>query len=133
MVISVTSSMDESCRRMRGSVFPLAIGALKESGSIDASHRDHVVSRIRSREFYAHEDNIVMSISFDPKSCGIPIEYCNVECGSCCYNPLRGLLVPFQDEDRERQLVITNRSTIEAMLDVIALLANTLKGSLPCA
>jgi len=133
LVISVTSSLDESYRRMRGLVFPLAIGSLKESGFIDASYRDLVVSRIRGREFYAHEDNIVMSISFDPKSCGIPIEYCNVECNSCCHNPLGGLLVPFQDEDRDRQLVITNRETIEAMLDVIALLANALKGALPCA
>jgi len=133
LVISVTSSLDESYRRMRDSVFPLAIGSLKESGFIDASCRDHVVSRIRSREFYAHDDNIVMSISFDPKSCGIPIDYCNVECDSCCHNPLSGLLVPFQDEERERQLVITSRNTIEAMLDVIALLANALKGSLPCA
>jgi len=116
---------------MRGSLFPLSIGALKKSESIDASCRDHVIPRIRGREFYAHEDNIVLSISFDPKSCGIPIDYCNAECDSCCHNPLRGLLVPFQDEECERQLVITSRNTIEAMLDVVALLTNALKGSLP--
>jgi hypothetical protein len=130
LTISVTSSMDESSRRMRGSVFPLAIGALKKSRLCDPSYRDFVISKIRGSEFYAHDDNIVMSISFDPKSCGIPISHCNVECDTCCHNPLTGLLDPLTGDDRERQLVITDRNSINAMLDVIAMLATALKGNL---
>ena len=130
MTISVTSSMDESSRRMRGTVFPLAIEALKNSSFCDTSYRDFVISKIRGSEYYAHDDNIVMSIAFDPKSCGIPISHCNTECDICCHNPLTGLLDPVTGDERERQLVIMGRSTINAMLDVIALLAGTLKGSL---
>ena len=130
MTISVTSSMDESSRRMRGTVFPLAIEALNKSNFCDPSYRDYIISKIRGSEFYAHDDNIVMSIAFDPKSCGIPISHCDTECDICCHNPLLALLLPLTGDDRERQLVITDRASINAMLDVIALLANALKGSL---
>ena len=130
MTISVTSSMDEASRRMRGAVFPLAIESLKKSRLCDPSYRDYIVSKIRGSEFYAHDDNIVMSISFDPKSCGIPISHCNTDCDTCCHNPLLALLDPLPGDDRERKLVITDRSSINVMLDVIALLANALKGCL---
>jgi hypothetical protein len=130
LTISVTSSMDESSRRMRGTVFPLAIDALKKSSFCDPSYRDYIISKIRGSEFYAHDDNIVMSIAFDPKSCGIPISHCSTECDTCCHNLLTGLLDPLTGDARDRHLVITDRNSINAMLDVIALLANALKGSL---
>jgi len=123
--------MDESSRRMRGVVFPLAIDSLKKSRSCDPSYRDYIFSKLRCSEFYAYDDNIVLSISFDPKSCGIPISHCNTECNACCHNPLLALLDPLSGGDRERQLVITNRNSINSMLDVIAMLANALKGCLP--
>jgi len=122
--------MDESSRRMRGAVFPLAIESLGKSRLFDPSYRDFVISKIRGSEFYAHDGNIVMSISFDPKSCGIPISHCSTECDTCCHNPLLALLDPLAGDDREHQLVITGRNSINAMLDVIALLANALKCSL---
>jgi hypothetical protein len=115
---------------MRGTVFPLTIDALKNSKLSDPYYRDYIISRIRSSEFYAHDDNIVMSIAFDPKSCGIPISHCNAECDKCSYNPLNALLVPFQDCDQEKHFVLTDRKSINTMLDVIALLANALKGTL---
>jgi len=68
-----------------------------------------------------------MSISFDPKTCGMPIEYCNVECGECCHNPLVGLLDPYITES---PFVITCRDTIDLLLDVIDLLAKANKNAL---
>ena len=131
MNISLTSSMDEASRRMRNTVFPLVIDALKNSSLSDRSYRDYVISRIQGSEFYADDENIVMSVSFDPKSCGIPISHCCTDCDDCFHNPLRALLDPFIGAERERKYVITDRNSINAMLDVIALLANALKGSLP--
>ena len=129
MIISVTSALDESSRRMRGAVFPLAIDSLKKARLCDPSYYDHIISKIKCREFFAHDENIVISMAFDPKSCGMPIEYCCAECGICVHNPLNGLLEPLQVDEQcqEPEYVITNRNTINSMLDVIALLANALK------
>jgi hypothetical protein len=109
------------------------MGALKESRLVDASYRDYIISKIRNSDFYADDENIVMSIAFDPKSCGIPLNHCDAECDNCRYNPLNALLDPFLNNNRDRQYVITDHKTIDTMLDVIALLAHALKGSLQLA
>ena len=105
----------------------MAIESLKGADYIDYAFRESIISRLWGRGYYSPGENVVMSISFDPKTCGIPIDYCAGECGACCHNPLVGLLDPYLTES---PFVITCRDTIDTLLDVISLLAIANKNAL---
>jgi hypothetical protein len=80
MNISLIASVDKpTTERIKRKVIPLAIESLKENNYIDYALRESTISRFRSRGFYSSAEHVVMSVSFDPKTCGMPIEYCNVE------------------------------------------------------
>ena len=121
MNISLISSIDKSSKRLRWKIIPLAIDSLKNTFFIDYAARDTVVSKLRGRGYISSDENVVMSISFDPKSCGMPFSYCPEGCCDRCYhNPLNGLLDPWLSDG---PFVITRKDTINLLLDVIDLLA----------
>ena len=124
MNISLLSSIDESTILMRRKVIPLAMEALEETTFVDHATRESVLSRLRCIGFYSSDEHVIMSISYDPKTCGIPREYCSGDCIGCNHNPLTGLLYPYMTGT---QYVITNKDTIDTMLDAIALLARATK------
>jgi hypothetical protein len=118
MNISVVSSVDESSRRLNSKVIPLALEALQGASMVDYSERESVMSRLRGMGHYASDGDlakhVVLSLSFDPKTCGIPMDHCRAECGGCNYNPLTGLFDPYL---ARTPLVVTSRDTIDALLD----------------
>ena len=124
MNISLLSSIDGSTIRMRRKVIPLVIEALKETSLVDHTSRETILSRLRSKGFYSPDEHVIMSISYDPKTCGIPREYCSGDCVGCNHNPLTGLLYP---NTSRTQYVITCKDTVDTMLDAIALLVRTTK------
>ena len=124
MNISLLSSIDGSTVLMRNKVIPLVIEALKEKPAVDHVPRESVLSRLRSNGFYSPDEHVILSILFDPKTCGIPMEYCGGDCSGCSHNPLTGLLNPY---NAGTQYIITRKDTIDTMLDTIALLARTTK------
>jgi len=128
MEISLISSVDKSStERIRRKIIPLAISSLKETNYIDYALRESILSRLRGRGYYSSDEHVIMSISFDPKTCGMPIEYCICDCNDCRHNPLTGLLDPYLTES---PFVITCMDTIDTLLDVISLLANANKNAL---
>ena len=129
MHISIISSTDKSTKRINEKVFPLALESLKESNYKDIARRYSIFSKLQSNGYYSSDENVVMSISFDPKSCGMPLDYCNGDCSDCMFNPLVGLLDPHVTENK-RGYVITRNETIDTLLDVIILLAKASKRNL---
>ena len=121
MNISIISSIDESSERMHGKVFPFAIAALQKSAFMEGS-RDYRILKLQDSGYFSSDENVVLSISFDPKKCGIPFEYYSGSCNDSCYNPLPVLFGPFRKES-DCQFVNTRRDTLDALLDAIAALA----------
>ena len=121
MNISIISSIAESSERMNGKVFPFAIATLQKSAFKEGS-RDFRILKLQDGGYFSSDENVVLSISFDPKKCGIPFEYCSGSCDDCCYNPLPVLFGPYRKED-DCQFVITRRDTLDALLDTISALA----------
>jgi hypothetical protein len=127
MNMSLIASIDDSTRYLKRKIIPLALESLKEAHYVDYAFQASIIARLRGRGYYAPDENVVMSLTFDPKSCGIPFEYCSGDCKGCCHNPLEGLLDPYFTEN---QFVITCRDTIDTLLDVISLLARANNTSL---
>ena len=128
MSIPIIAAIDSTTKQINERVFPLAINSLEKLRSSDTS-RVQALSKLQRRGYYSRGENVVLSISFDPKSCGLPIEHCCGNCGECFYNPLLDLFNPYSEEG-DKQFVITCRDTINTLLDVIAILANASKNSL---
>jgi len=128
MDISLISAIDDSSKRIAGKVFPLAIESLKDSNR-DNTFNGFKLSKLRSGGFLTSSENVVLSVSFDPTSCRIPIDFCPGSCSECGYNPIPHLLDPYS-RDCDRQYVITGRDTINSLLDLIVLLANANKGNI---
>jgi len=126
--ISLIATIDGSTYHINDKVFPLAIEALKPV-NIDDTFNGFKISRLRNRGYISSRENIILSISFDPKSCRIPTSHCPGNCSDCIYNPVAHLVDPFSDNP-DRQFVITGRDTINTLLDVIVLLAKANKGNL---
>jgi hypothetical protein len=127
MNISLIASVDETTYRIRNKVIPLAIDSLQDSFYIDYALRESVYSKISGKGYYSPEENVVMSISLDPKNCGTAKEYCSGDCNNCPHNPLEGLIDSYCAEG---PFVIASRYTIEKLLDVISLLAGANKNAL---
>jgi hypothetical protein len=127
MDIPILASIDDSTTHINRKVFPLTIDSLKDS-RINETFHGYVLSRLRSSGFFSTEENVVLSISFNPKSCIIPFDHCSGSCCDCQYNPLPALFDPYR-QNRERQIVITGRDTIDTLLDLISLLAKANKSS----
>ena len=128
MDISLIASIDASTNIINGKVFPLAIEALK-SAHIDDTFNGFKLSKLRSRGYLSSRENIVLMLTFDPKSCGIPIGYCPGNCSECDYNPIPHLVDPYSAIP-DRQFIITNRDTVNTLLETIIVLANAIKGNL---
>ena len=128
MDISLIASIDDSTNIINGKVLPLAINALK-TANIDDTFNGFKLSKLRSRGYLSSRENIVLSVTFDPKSCGIPIGHCSGDCSDCSYNPIPHLIDP-NSAIPDRQFVITNRDTINTLLETIIVLANAIKGNL---
>lgn len=122
MNISLLSTIDGSTFHMRNKVIPMAIEALEEDSPVDLAPHESTLSRLRSKGFYSSDEHVILSISFDPKTCGIPMEYCGGDCIGCNHNPLTSLLNPYI---AGTQYIITRKDTIDTMLDTITLLAKT--------
>jgi hypothetical protein len=121
MEISIITAIDRLISdRVKRKAIPLAIKSLEKTDHVDYALRESTISRLRGRQYHSQAEHAVMSISFDPKTCDIPKEYCSGDCGGCCYNPLTDLLNPYFDESA---YVITCRGTIATLLDTISLLA----------
>jgi hypothetical protein len=121
MNISILTAIDKSTSdRIKRKVIPLAIESLEKTDYVDYALRESVISKLRGREYHSKSEHAVMSISFDPKTCDMPKEYCSGDCAGCHYNPLKDMLDPHLDESA---YVITCRGTIATMLDTISLLA----------
>ena len=129
MDISLLAVIDETTKRIDGRVFPLAVEALNKARVNDHSFRKCLFPRFYSREYDPFDDNLILKISFDPTSCGIPISSCCGRCGECSHNPLYALFEPYMNT-KPRNYVITGSDTINTMLDTIELLANINKGGL---
>jgi len=125
MEITLVALNDSITRHLRNRVIPLAIESLKDTNHIDYALRESVISKLRGRGYKSSDENVVMSISLDPKTCGIPIGNCSGDCNGCFHNPLMGLLEPY-----DGPVVLTSRGTITLLLDVISLLANANKNAL---
>ena len=126
MYISLISGQDDITGRIRRKIVPLLIDSLEKTDNVDYAFRKSVISRLRGRGYDATDEHVVMSISFDPKLCKTPKEYCSGDCKGCCYNPLEGLLDPFNTEG---PFIITSRDTISTLLDAINILANANKNA----
>ena len=128
MNISLVAAKDgKTTDRIINQVIPLALETLDKVRFVDFAMCESVKSKLRGRGYYSSEDNVIMTISFDPKSCGVPNEYCNGDCNDCIYNPIIGMLDPYANEG---PVVITCRNTIDLLLDVIILLVNANKNAL---
>ena len=128
MDISLIASIDGSTNIINGKVFPLAIESLKTT-NIDDTFNGFKLSKLRNRGYLSSRENIVLKIAFDPKSCGIPIGHCIGNCSDCDYNPIPHLIDP-NSAIPDRQFVITNRDTVNTLLETIIVLANAIKGNL---
>ena len=100
--------------------------SLKEADYIDYSFRKSLISNLRDMGHSEPGENVVMLLSFDPKSCVTPKEHCSGDCNGCSYNPVENLLFPYSGGP----LVITGRDTVSLLLDSISLLANANKNAL---
>lgn len=127
MNISLVSSIDASTERIRREVVPFAIDSLKRPYPANGALYKASLAQLRGSGFYQPDENVVMLISFDPCSCGVPKGHCGGGCESCYYNPLVGLLDPYSDNG---PFVITRRETVNALLDTIGLLAAANKAAL---
>jgi len=127
MNISILSTIDKSTDRIKKKVIPLVINSLKDTNHVDYTFRESVISKLQGKGYLSPGENVVMSISLDPKQCGIPLEYCRAECKGCNYNPLTSLLDYYSTDS---PFVITCRETIDLLLDSIILLAKANKNAL---
>jgi hypothetical protein len=124
MVISLISSIDASTCRIKRDIIPLAIDLLEKDFFIDNASRKAVLSKLYGKGYYSSDENVVMLISYDPKTCAIPKEYCNGDCKNCFYNPITGLFDPYLPET---PLVITSHKTIDVLLEIISFLIKAFK------
>jgi len=105
----------------------LAILSLKNTDRVGKMLRKYILSKLCGQGFYSPDENVILSISYDPKTCGIPKENCCGDCIGCYNNPLTHLLCDYSSEG---PFVITRRDTIKTLLDVIELLASANSSSL---
>ena len=126
MNISFVASLEKSTYQLKQEVIPLTMESLKEANYIDYSFRKSLISNLRGMRHSEPGENVVMLLSFDPKSCDTPKEYCSGDCNGCDYNPVENLFFPYSSGP----LVITGRDTVSLLLDSISLLANANKNAL---
>jgi hypothetical protein len=124
---TINASNDETTRRIRADVLPFAAKSLENTRFVDYMFRKSVLSKISdSKGYYEPMEHIVLTLSFDTRTCGVPISHCNGHdnCDDCYYNPLIHLFDPYVYGE---PLVVTSRYTINALLDTITILtkANT--------
>jgi len=131
MNISLLVSNDMYSHKIRDNIFPLAIKALEGITSLDYESHKTLLSKLKYKIDYPHEQNVLLSLSFDAKTCGMPIGVCPGNsfdlCKDCCYNPLTALLDP---QLSSSSCVITDRRTIELLFDIINLLIKANKYAL---
>ena len=129
MDISVIAAIDETTKRIEGKIFPLAVESLNHARFSDPFFRKYLFPRFYERGYDPVDDNLIIKISFDPKSCGIPLSHCCGSCGDCSHNPLPALFEPYMNS-APRDYVITGSDTVNTLLDTIVLLAKLCKDRL---
>ena len=125
MKLPLNALVDTVIRRKKRSIIPLISQLLEKAPSIEGAHRESVIAKLRGTGFSLIEDDIDLLLSFDPKSCTIPNEYCDSNCNECFYNPLKVLLEPYMIGDVT--FIITRQDMIAALLDSIELLIKACK------
>jgi hypothetical protein len=129
MNISLLAVIDEATKRINGKVFPLAAEALAQALLNGPFFPKHLFPRFYDRGYDPFDDNLIIKISFDSTSCGIPKSNCCGSCGGCFYNPLPTLFKPYMN-DKPRNYVITGSDTVNTMLDTIEMLTKVNKARL---
>jgi len=80
---------------------------------------------------YPNYQNVLLSLSFNAETCGMPIGVCPGNsfdlCKDCGFNPLTALL---DSQLSSSSCVITDRRTIELLFDIIDLLIKANKYAL---
>jgi len=129
--ISLLATKDGSASMLQNVVRPLAIRALEGVSSLGHEEHKTILSMLRRRQYIPFDQDVVLSLSYDPKSCGIPIGLCQGNCfelcKGCLYNPLSALLDPQMSGG---SCVITDRHTIDLLLDTICVLAKANQNNL---
>jgi hypothetical protein len=115
---------DDSGRKFNNYIIPLAISALEKTFTLDFKSHKTLLTRLRKWSDPLYGQKVILSLSFDPKTCGMPIAHCPGNsfdlCKGCMYNPLTALL---DSQFNGGSCVITDRDTVDMLLNVIELLA----------
>jgi hypothetical protein len=127
--ISLLAVIDETTKRIEGKVFPLAVEALDQARRNDAFFQKYLFPRFYNRGYDPLCDNLILKISFDSTSCGIPISHCCGRCADCSHNPLPVLFEPYMNT-KPRNYVITGSDMVSSMLDTIEMLTKLNKARL---
>jgi len=129
--ISLLVSKDEYTHKIKDYILPPVIKALEGNSSLDYESQKTLLDRLKRKEYFPSVYNMLFSLSFDPKSCGMPIGLCTGNsydhCKSCQYNPLTALLEP---QLSGNSCVITDHRTIDSLFDIIILLVKANKNVL---
>jgi len=129
--ISLLVSKDKYTHKIKDNILPLVIKALEGNSSLDYETQKTLLDKLKRKEYFPSVYNMLFSLSFDPKSCGIPIGLCAGRkcdhCKDCKYNPLTALLEP---QLSSNSCVITDRRTIDSLFDIIILLVKANKYAL---
>jgi len=129
--ISLLVSKDKYTYKIRDKILPPVIKALEGNSSLDYESQKTLLDSLKLKEYFPSVKNVLFSLSFDPKSCGIPIGLCSGNscdhCNDCQYNPLTALLEP---QLSSNSCVITDRRTIDSLFDIIILLVKANKYAL---
>ena len=125
MKISILTSADESTHQMKREIVPFIFDFLKTSSIFEDTYLEREFLNFRKRYSFSEDDDFILLLNFDAKTCQSPDKYCNAECEQCSYNPLYSLI--FQEATGNRPLVLTHQDTINTLLNICSLFIKILK------
>jgi len=125
MKLPLKASVDTAMRERKRSIIPVLAKLREIVYPVDRESCESVTAKLSGTGFYLLEDEIDLLLSFDPKTCTIPYEYCNGYCNECIYDPLKALFAPNTMGDPT--FIITRQDIMEALFDSIELVIKAFK------
>ena len=126
MNIPLIASIDKSTFEIKREVIPFISSLSNDFYRLgDLRHEKLFLCDRHSQQAQLFE-NIVMSLSLDPKSCKIPYESCSTDCETGCTH---SLLIKMMEQELcgRRPLVLTCQDTINTLLNVSIMLIKFIK------